>query len=256
MFVTLAIVYVGVLWVAPVSLSFYAAKTAPAVTSIVPTNLKDKSISKAPGQKLSYLGYEFEVPWSDLDDTQTRLYPKDNPDKTRVDLHFRLRLWVTAIPPRSWINEFSADFKVPPQRVEASFGGSDYSFVKTLYEFAAEKMHHWTSLGRGESREEFLLLIKSIALKKSAESGIFSIQNEHYKGFQEGNPRVHQEGIVVDLFSDEGGVKMVFSQEDYRNFTGVTQPEINRIVQSLRKVSQNESPTPSVAQSDSQSDSQ
>jgi len=102
--ITLAVILVGVYWVAPVALSFYAARKAPAVARIVPTDLKDISVSQAPGAKLSYVGYEFEVRWSDLDETQTKLYPTDKPEKTRVDLHFRsgLRVWVTAIPPRSW----------------------------------------------------------------------------------------------------------------------------------------------------------
>jgi hypothetical protein len=86
--VTLAVVFVGLNWIAPVALSFYAAKKAPAVASIVPTELNDKSVSQAPGTKLSYFGYEFEVPWSDFDETRTKLYPKDKPEKTRVDLRF------------------------------------------------------------------------------------------------------------------------------------------------------------------------
>ena len=253
-FVALAVVFVGLNWLAPVALSFYAAKKAPAVASVVPTDLKDKSISKAPGQKLSYFGYEFEVPWSDLDETQTRVYPKDNPDKTKVELRFRsgLRLAIRTTPPGEWAKVLPTTFKVSAQDLESVFGRetmkSDYSFAKALYEFTPDNMNYWTVSESASNREELLLTVKSIALRKSAETGIFSIQNERYKGFQEGNPRVRQGEIVVDLYSDEGGVEMVFFQEDYRNFAGVTQPEINRIVQSLRKVSQKESPTPSVAQ--------
>lgn len=102
--VTLAIVFVGVYWIAPVALSFYAAKKAPLVARIVPTDLKDKSVSEVPGTKQAYFGYDFEVPWSDLDETQTKLYPKDKPEKFRVDLHFHsgLRLVVSAAPPGVW----------------------------------------------------------------------------------------------------------------------------------------------------------
>lgn len=108
-------------------------------------------------------------------------------------------------------------------------------------------MNHWVSVRRGVTKDEFLLLIKSIALPKSAETGIFTIQNQSYKGFQEGNPQVRQDRIIVDLYSDEGGVEMIFFQKDYKSSTGVTQPEINRIVQSLRKAPQNESTTPRIA---------
>src|SRR6476620_3508106 len=120
-FITLAVMFIGVQWIAPVALSFYAARKALPIARVVPADLKDKSVSPTPGRNLSYFGYEFEVPWSDLDETQTKLYPKDKPNKTRVDLHFRsgLRLLVTAIPPGSWATELSKDFNVPPQRVES-----------------------------------------------------------------------------------------------------------------------------------------
>lgn len=248
--ITLAVIFVGVYWIAPVALSFYAARKAPAVARIVPAELKDTSVSQAPGTKLSYFGYEFEVPWNDLDETQTTLYPKDKPEKTRVDLHFRsgLRLWVTAIPPRSWVKELATDFKVAPEKIESSFGRSDYAFVKTLYEFTPDKMHHWAFMGRGEMRDEFLLMTKSIALSRAAETGIFDVQNQSYKGFQQGNPQVRPYGIEVHLFSDDGSVEMIFFQKDYKNPAGVTQPEINRIVQTLHKAPQNESTTTRVAQ--------
>lgn len=252
--VTLAVVFVGVCWIAPVALSFYAAKKAPAVARIIPTPLVDKSVSEVPGTKLSYFGYEFDVPWSDLDETQTKLYPKDTPTKNRVDLHFSsgLRLEVTSIAPREFVNGLPENFKVSSQAIESVFGRdtmrSDYSFVKAVYEFSPDRMNHWVFSRGGINRDEFLLIMKSIVPVKAAESGIFNVQNQSYRGFQQGNPQVRQNGIVVDLYSDEGTVEMIFLQKDYKSSTGVTQPEINRIVQSLRKATQNESTTPRNAQ--------
>lgn len=248
-FITLAVIIVCVRWIAPIALSFYAARNALPVAKVVPAELQDKSVSETPGKKLSYFGYEFDLPWSDLDETQTTLYPKDKPDKSRVDLRFRsgLRVLVSAIPPRSWANELSTDFKVPPQRVASSFGESDYRFVKTLYEFTPDKMNHWSLSLRVHDREEFLLLVKSIALPRSAQTGIFNLQNQSYKGFQEGNPEVRQDDIIIHLFSDEGSIEMIFWQKEYRNPTGVSQPEINRIVQSLHGVTQVEAAASQIA---------
>ncbi len=242
-------IFVGVCWIAPVVLSFYLAKKAPPVARIVPTELKDKSVSEAPGATLSYIGYEFEVPWNDLDETQTKLYPKDKIEKTRVDLHFHsgLRLMVFAIPPREWVNELAAEFKVPPQKIESSLGESDYHIAKTVCEFTPDKMNHWSMSQRVHMREGSLLVLKSIVLLKSAESGIFNLQNLSYKGFQQGNPQVRHDGIAVHLFSDEGSVEFIFSQKNYQNPAGVTQPEINRIVQSLHRAPQGESASPRVA---------
>jgi hypothetical protein len=246
--VTLSVVFVGVNWIAPAALSFYAAKKAPQIARVVPTDLKDNSVSEARGKKLSYFGYEFEIPWNDLDKSQITLYPKDKPEKTRVELRFRsgLRLLVTAIPPRRWSGSLAENFDVSPQAIEAGFGHetmkSDYSFIKTLYEFTPDKMNHWVAFQRAHTRDEFLLIIKSIALPKAAETGIFNLQNQNYRGFQQGNPQVRQSEIVADLYSDEGSVELIFLQKDYRSSSGVTQPEINRIVQSLHKATP-ETPT-------------
>jgi len=251
--VTLTVIFVGVSWIAPVVLSFYAARKAPPVARVVPTDLKDQSVSEAPGKKLSYFGYEFQIPWSDLDEAQTKLYPKDKADKNKVDLRFSsgLRLVVTAVPPREWANSLPEDFKVSPRVIESVFGHetmkSDYSFVKTLYEFTPDKMNHWALSQRGLNRDEFLLMIKSLSLLKSADTGIFNEQNSSYKGFQQGNPEVRPDAIAVNLYSDEGSVEFIFFQKGYQNSPGVTQPEINRIVQTLRKTTQDVPTAPRIA---------
>ncbi len=241
--ITLAVIFVGVQWILPAAFVFDAARKASPITRIVPVDLRDKSISAAPGKKLSYVGYEFEIPWNDLDETQTKLYPKDTPEKCKVDLRFRseLRLLVTAVPPRDFVNRLSAGFHSTPQALGSAFGretaSSDYVFFKTLYEFSPSKMNHWAPL-QVLARDQFLLILKSAALQRSANSGIFNVQSQEYRGFQQGDPQVRQDGITVDLFSDEGSVEVIFLQKDYQNPAGVTQPEINRIIQSLRKAPQ------------------
>jgi hypothetical protein len=245
---TLAAVFACVGWIAPVALSFYAAKEAPAVARVVPTDLKDQSVSQTPGTRLSYVGYEFEVPWSDLDKTKTAQYPKDKPNKTRVVLTFRsgLRLMVTAVPAGEWVQEFTrGDFRMPRQTFEAVFGhqaaASDYNFVKALYGFTPDKMHYWALSTGVHYREQVVLLIKSTAPSKPAETGIFNVRNQAYKGFQQGDPQIRQDNLLVNLYSDEGSVEIMFLQKAYHNPAGVTQPEINRIVQSLHQASLGES---------------
>lgn len=244
---TLGLIFVCLTWIAPVALSFYAARKAPPITRVVPQPLTDNSVSRAPGTKLSYFGYDFEVPWTDLDDNLTKLSPEGKPEKCRADLHFRsgLRMVVTAVPSREWSRGIAEEMKASPEAIEAAFGPgtprSDYLFAKALYEFTPEQMHHWTTSTTVWSRDQMLLIVKSIAVLKSAQSGIFALQNQNYLGFQEGNPQVRQDGIAVHLFSDDGSVEMLFFQKDYQNPTGVTQPEINCIIQSLRRTPTNAS---------------
>lgn len=40
---------------------------------------------------------------------------------------------------------------------------------------------------------------------------------------------------MVDLYSDDGSVELIFTEKNYNASAGVTQPEINRIIHSLRK---------------------
>ncbi len=238
--ITTAVVFVGVEWIVPVALSYYGARKAPAVTRVVPTELKDQTVSQASGSRLSYFGYEFEVPWNDIDETQTKLYPKEKP--TRVVLVFRsgLRLMITSLPARELINGISrVSSRVPRESMEAIFGHeamkSDYDFVNMLYEFTPDTMHHWSISSKIFARESVLLVLKSIAPAKSAETGIFRVQNLSFKGFQQGDAETRENGVLIDLYSDEGGIELIFAENNYRSSGRVTQPEINRIIQSVHK---------------------
>ncbi len=150
-----------------------------------------------------------------------------------------MRLMITALPARELINGISGQIKTSPNDMEAIFGHeammSDYNFVGTLYEFTPDTMHHWSISSRTFGREATLLVLKSIAPVKSAETGIFRVQNQRLKGFQQGKAEARDNGVVVDLYSDEAGIEMVFAEKNYSVSAGVTQPEINRIIQSLHK---------------------
>ncbi len=125
------------------------------------------------------------------------------------------------------------------QKFEAVFGRgtatSDYEFVRSVYDFTPDKMHYWSLTNAVHYREEVVLMMKSIIPSGPAETGIFNVENHEYKGFQQGDPRVRQDRVLVSLYSDNGGVEFIFRQKKYRNPSGVTQPEINRIVQSFRR---------------------
>ena len=233
--ISCGVILAGAFWIAPMALSFYAAKTVPATARVTPVDLRDHSVSQAPGLRLSYVGYDFEVPWSDLDEAKTIFYPKHKREKTEVVLAFRsgLRLMVTAVPAQEFNHEFAADLTTPSQPPT-----SDYVLARDIYEFSPEKMHYLSLSSEIQSRDQAMLNLKSILSAKPAENGIFNIQNASYKGFQQGNPKVRQDSLLVNLYSDDGSVQFKFSQKDYP--AGVTQAEINRVVQSLQRSSAHE----------------
>jgi len=117
---------------------------------------------------------------------------------------------------------------------------SDYVFLNNLYAFTPNGMHYWALSSRLHAREQMVLLIKSVVLSKPAETGIFNVQNQNLRGFQQGDPQIRQDSLVLNLYSNNGSFEITILQKDYRSPTGVTQPEINRIVQSLRSAAPTE----------------
>jgi hypothetical protein len=236
----IALLFVGIFYLWPVALSFYAARKADPVTRIVPIELKDQTISQASGMHLSYLGYDFEVPWTDLDESKTQPFPKEKPLKTMVVLTFRsgLRVMVTTHGTGESARMWETDFKIPQQNIEYIFGTgsstSDYIFTKTVFDFSPDKMHHWSVVPSVFAREAVLLTAKSLMPSGPARSGLFSLKTRSYVGFQQGNPEVDRSGAVVTLFANDGGVEFVFATNN--GHAGLTQPEINRIVQTLHRV--------------------
>ena len=77
---------------------------------------------------------------------------------------------------------------------------------------------------------------KVTTLSGTADTGIFNINSENYRGFQLGNPQSQPQKITVNLYSNDDSIEFVFAVTAAQRSTVVTQPEINRIVQSLRKV--------------------
>lgn len=251
--VTIAIVFIGIQWVAPMALSFYAAREAPPVVRIIPVALKDASISQGPGLKLTYFGYEFEVPWNDLDEAQTKLYPLNNPLKSTALLTFRsgLRVKVSAIPAHEWAGSSDPDSRSVSRVVAANFGldavQTDYSIAKSVYAFSPDRMHYWAWRPGVHYREQSLLIIKSIMLLAPADTGIFNIQNHEFRGFQQGNPQIRQAKLEFDLYSDEGSVEFIFFEKD-ANSPEITQSEINRIIQTLHRGAPSVTSAPRITQ--------
>lgn len=235
-----AVLALGMVIGAPIAFSLYSAHTAPKVVWVTPQPLQDTAVSQAPGETLSYFGYTFEVPWKDLDPAQTKLFPPEKPNRVVLTFRSGLRLRVTKVAGGEWMHTFSTSYKVTPKEVAAAYGDeaarSDYGFIKMLYEFTPDKMDVWTLSSRIHFRENVLLLMKSIAMTRAAESGIFAIGNQNSPGFQEGNPRARPDRLMFTLYSDSDSMEFLLSQKSYQRSAGVSQSDINRIIQSLKSV--------------------
>jgi hypothetical protein len=120
----------------------------------------------------------------------------------------------------------------------------DYVLLKRAYEITPDQIHYWPLIEGWGYRDAHLLLAKWAFLQgighpggglNPAETGIFNLKSQRYNGFQYGDPQSRPDVLELRLYSDDGRVDIKFLQGGYDEPTGITQPEINRIVQSLHK---------------------
>ena len=108
-------------------------RDVPIVKS-VPTELQDLSVSKAPGQKLSFMGVEFEVPWDDVDQNKSRIVG------TWAFIHFRSgnSIILCVDKPKGFMSAIFRDKIVSPELFTRLYGpdvlNSDYALKKAIFE--------------------------------------------------------------------------------------------------------------------------
>jgi hypothetical protein len=211
----------------------YAYRKIPQVSK-VPVPLPDFSVSSVPHKRLSRLGYEFELPWDDVDESK---------DKTVGAIHvsyFRSgnAFWFSTFPPKDFVNGIMKMAKLDPQGFRQLYGEeafeSDYNFHRTMLQVTPSEITPFVSRKRAVAGQ-MLLMIKAISMP-NAGSGIFVIQASGFRGFQFENPQVHPARVTEELFNEEGGIDVMFLQKTDGSVPTISQAEINRVIQSIRKV--------------------
>lgn len=221
---------------------FFGAQTASALivryefrkrpdVAKTPVPLTDLSISGVPHRTASYFGYEFELPSDDVDE------PKGKTFGTAHVSYFRSgnAFWFSTSPPKGFVNEVSKTGNLSPQELKQLYGQdaleSDYAFHKKMLELTPSEITPFISQRQAISGQ-MLLGIKAVTMPDAA-SGIFSIRTGDFKGFQFENPQMRPSRITVELFSNDGGIHVIFTQK--AGAPAISQPEINRVIQSIHK---------------------
>jgi hypothetical protein len=211
----------------------YTYRKIPQVSK-VPLQLPDSAVSNVTHKRLSRLGYEFELPWDDVDEQK---------DKTVGAIHvsyFRSgnAFWFSTFPPKDFVNGIMKMAKLDPQGFRQLYGEeafeSDYNFHRTMLQVTPSEITPFVSRRKAVGGQ-MLLMIKAISMP-NASSGIFVIQTRDFKGFQFENPQVRPARITDELYNEEGGVDVMFLQKTDGSAPTVSQAEINRVIQSIRKV--------------------
>ena len=210
----------------------WMARKSPAI-ELVPVDLEDKSVCAAGRTKLSYFGYEFEVPWTDLDTTKTKLYP------TLVGLKFRSgkSLIFATSPPRKFVNTVisSANEDTLRQIYGEAPLQSDYEMHRLIL-FATPEQLTLRTPRKQLVGTSTLLTMKAVMVGN--ESAIYMIQRSSFRGFQYGNPRNRPRRVSAELFADDGGLGFTFGGQGPGCPLGISQPEINCVLQTVHKTTQ------------------
>jgi hypothetical protein len=211
---------------------WFLSRKSP-VIKIVPQGLPDQSQTQSPGLKLSHSGYEFEIPWNDVDEEKSKTVGT----MRLIAFKSRRALLIYSLPPRNFVDtvlKISKDEKIYRQAFGEDATSSDYKFHKQMLEATPGKIN---PLGprRDATREALFLFVKTIALPSSADTGIFSVQTPHFSGFQYGDPRSNPRRIIVYLFDENGGLELSVASSEKFPGSAITQADINRIAQSVRR---------------------
>lgn len=196
-----------------------------------PVPLSELSISSAPHRVVDCFGYEFELPWDDVDEEKNKTVG------TIQITAFRSgnALWFSTFPPKDFVNGIMKTAKLDHQSFRQLYGEaafeSDYAFKDKMLRLTPSEITPFVSQSRAISGS-MLLLIKAISMPK-ADSGIFSIQTRDFKGFQFENPQTRPSRITDELFSGDTGIDVVFMQK--AGNPAISQAEINRVIQSIHK---------------------
>jgi hypothetical protein len=191
-----------------------------------PVPVRDTTVTQSPGTKLAFCSCEFDLPWTDVDSTKTKV----GPNTTILYFGSGLITVVKCEPPREFVDGVVSSTKVNPEYFR---GVSDYQLTRLILETTPSAVSLRTP--RAQARAMSMLVMKAIATPRS-DSGMFSIHTDEFDGFQYEDPEARPDRVLVSLFAADRGLEFQFFLKYNGGSTHVTQAEINRIVRTVHKV--------------------
>ena len=198
-----------------------------------PVPLPDTSISNIARRKTSCQGYEFELPWEDV------AAQKDVPLK-------QLHMTTTAITFVSGdsmsfsTNDFMSPTLAGLLTQLGSLHSEDAERLVSTFDFRREVLEATPAqidpfLSRREMIRVSTLLAMKLASPPSSD-GLYEFQTKDFRGFQFEKRESRAIDIVDQLFGPDGTVTISFFERAPGWAPTLTQPEINRVLQSIHKI--------------------
>lgn len=217
-----------------------------------PVELSDSSISHSSGTTLAYFGYEFEVPWTDVDQQKTRAL-SDSKAIIVFSSGNVVSFW--AGPPNGLISTLSSmggfDSRSLAQVIGIESTQSDYALQRAILRTAPEDFSLFMPKNRAIQLKT-LLMIKVLTASPVAESVVYSLHTREFEGFQYGRPLDSAKAFRAELFAADGHMDILFGQKRDGS-TIISQADVNRVVQSVHRLAAHVTPAHSISLQNAQS---
>ena len=211
----------------------YAATKAPVLRE-TPIPIRDSSVTQSPGRKLAFCGCEYDIPWSDLDETKTKV----GANSTILYFDSGLVTLLKCLPPREFVESVLSSFQVSPENFRRAFGDSvlqsDYALTNLMLGTKPDEITFRTP-HRYQASKMAMLVLKATTTPR-ADSGMFSIHTEEFDGFQYQDPQGMPDWVLLDLFAPDRGLEFQFFLNYHGASPHVSQADINRVVQTVHKI--------------------
>lgn len=199
-----------------------------------PVPLRITAVADSPGRKMAFCGTEFEIPWSDLNDSKT----KSGVNSIVLFFDSGLAVVMKCEPPREFVDGVLDATGMNREMFRRVFGNpaveSDYALTQLMLGTTPDSVGVFRA-HRYQGPMMSLLVLKAMGTP-AAHTGIFSIHTSEFGGFQYQDPAATPGMIVMNLFSEDRGLEFQFHLKYKGASVHVSQADINRIVQTLHKV--------------------
>lgn len=204
------------------------------IVKSVPIQLRDLSVSSAQGEKLSFKGVEFEVPWDDVDENKSRMVGS----WALISFRSGSSIILCATRPKDFMSDLFRNKIASPELFTQLYGpdvlNSDYALKKAIFETTPSDISLLTPSGRSAGLNS-VLIMKAI-MPPTTDWAIYNIQSNVLKGFQLGDPERRPKKMSLELFTNDVEFEVNIEQPVSGSTHAITQSEINRIIQSAHTI--------------------
>jgi hypothetical protein len=206
------------------------AKWRISILRSVPKPLNETAVSTAEGTTISYFGYRFEVPWTGIE--------REINEGRRARINFSGGQTIECTNPRYFQEDpIQRKRAVYPSMFDRAFGptvkASKYKQFREIMSWTPEQLQPFCSR-QNFARSVVLLQFKADWFGwNTAVPDIYPVRTDHYQGFETSRSSKEGQRVTLVLF-DETDRWFQVTVSTPRTDVQITQPEINRIIQTFR----------------------